>query len=944
MPRSHTLSLDITPSLTITHTSSPFTSSLGSSSFPSSVAKRITIQSKAPFLPTIPQTSFAKPSHSGPSLIKPRPKENTPLPILPLKSASVEEVFKGIQPPVKLSEVDKPTDKSFPRDTIMSGTKEPNQLKPLSQFTPVAGSWSCDTCYVSNKPESLKCVACQSAKSSLSASNIELSKPSNDATLKARFSAPSDSWECGTCMITNSANTEKCAACSAPKTKPPPSLAAQFAPPPDSWECDSCMVKNKGSDGKCVACTAARPERKAAPQNSGKKLRGNAFGLPQKPAGSWVCNTCLVENKNKQSSCVSCSAPRPGQKSGIQLMVAQGANVGSASGVSLGFKLGGVSLAGSSSGVSKLGGGVSLGGSSLGSSGGLKLGSGISLAGSTSGGLKLGGISLAGSSLGTSEGLKLGGGESLADSSLGNSGGFKLGAGVSLGGETSDNASGALDSGESKEVKINTGVPLTGLQPQVITTTVLGGNASNEFKTSVSSFSGPEAVHGDTSGSGVAVSSTGGLTTSCLSRSGLGMGSSGGLKLGTSSSSGLDLGVSGGFKFGSTLSSSGLGLGTSGGFKFGSSSSASGLGLGTEVKLGSESVSIVDQSKVLGSELHPSEKSKGIIVSATQSPIIELKDTTGQIHTSTSPAVSSGSILKPELSFTSDIQKTVEASGGIKFGGFQSSGNEKAITLNTTSVSQISAKLGGLQDSVFTSAGQMITDNLNTTSVSSGGGGMGFGKLPGDVSVQLGGTVATEQLSSSKKVSDGKGSTSATSSVGFGGGQLFKLGGATFSVGSQLVTTSAVSLSFSPAVTTSTKPITSLAPSLGVGMGHFGGTSSNMSQKDQSAFTLSFGKTSTLSSIPFQFKGSENSSLNTSSTVPSVNPPFQNLTFSALKPPASSALNFGASTFGASGMVGGLSVPSFGGVSKGGSGAIVGGVSGLSAPSFGGVSKGNKLN
>ena len=56
----------------------------------------------------------------------------------------------------------------------------------------------------------------------------------------------------------------------APPTNEPLKLLAQFAPPADSWSCDTCLVDNKSTDTSCVACGTAKPgsSRQQAPPTS----------------------------------------------------------------------------------------------------------------------------------------------------------------------------------------------------------------------------------------------------------------------------------------------------------------------------------------------------------------------------------------------------------------------------------------------------------------------------------------------------------------------------------------------------------------------------------------------------------------------------------------------------------------------------------------------------
>lgn len=238
---------------------------------------------------------------------------------------------------------------------------------------------------------------------------------------------------------------------SAPATKaPPPSeasnlLLSQFVTPAGSWECPDCMIQNKPTNSKCVACGATQPNvgasgnqatggvefGKSASRGGGLQL-GSSGGLklsavtslagPLKPlaqfapaAGSWSCDTCLVDNKSSDFKCVACGTNKPGSSSQQQAPPSLGGGFKGGGGLKLGE--GGLKFG--------QGGGLKLG------EGGLKLGEGgLKLSGSEEGGLKFG--SEGGLKLSGAGGLKLGG-EGLK---LGSGGGLKLGGeGLKLGGE-----------------------------------------------------------------------------------------------------------------------------------------------------------------------------------------------------------------------------------------------------------------------------------------------------------------------------------------------------------------------------------------------------------------------------------------------------------------------------------------------------------------------------
>lgn len=96
----------------------------------------------------------------------------------------------------------------------------------LKKFAPPAGSWNCDTCLVSNNAIDKKCAACQTPKTEQSGPAIakgnsvaalNAQDANNNSDLVKKFAPVAGSWTCDTCMISNDAGSSTCAACATPK-------------------------------------------------------------------------------------------------------------------------------------------------------------------------------------------------------------------------------------------------------------------------------------------------------------------------------------------------------------------------------------------------------------------------------------------------------------------------------------------------------------------------------------------------------------------------------------------------------------------------------------------------------------------------------------------------------------------------------------------------------
>ncbi|GFO03091.1 nuclear pore complex protein nup153-like [Plakobranchus ocellatus] len=194
----------------------------------------------------------------------------------------------------------------------------------MAKFKKPAGSWDCDTCMLNNKPEAVKCIACETLKPG---TKSPLHSTGTD-DLMAKFKKPAGSWDCDTCMLNNKPEAIKCVACETPKPGAKPSastagssqklplegtndLMAMFKKPAGTWECNTCMLSNKPEASKCIACEVPKPG--AAPKSDASN--NSLSAMFKKTPGNWECDTCLVQNLPSASRCVACDSPKPGLES-----------------------------------------------------------------------------------------------------------------------------------------------------------------------------------------------------------------------------------------------------------------------------------------------------------------------------------------------------------------------------------------------------------------------------------------------------------------------------------------------------------------------------------------------------------------------------------------------------------------------------------------------------
>ena len=315
--------------------------------------------------PVAPQPAFSA-SLPAPTLTLSQQPPPKTLPAQPsLKNTSVVDALrkpeygqflKGTKSPGKSQDI---VDLTNSDDENVPAPKMSSSLKPLPQFAPSAGSWSCEECFVSNKASDVKCVACGASKPGDKKSTLKT------GGLTGGLCGPS---------LSLSAQVPKS------KSSVFPALTT---PASDSWTCDTCLVPNKAQDVKCVACSTAKPG--VEPSNS---AAGLSTGLSLSSTGGLKLSGGITLGGGDMSN--------------------TGGTEVSSSG---GFKLG-------RAGLSSSGGGLKLGGTGVSSSGGgLKLGgAGVS---SSGGGLKLGGAGVSlGGVTGSGEGFKLEAGISLGGNQL----------------------------------------------------------------------------------------------------------------------------------------------------------------------------------------------------------------------------------------------------------------------------------------------------------------------------------------------------------------------------------------------------------------------------------------------------------------------------------------------------------------------------------------------
>ena len=229
------------------------------------------------------------------------------------------------QKPFSSSSTSKPADKNS-----ISSSNVP--LKEL--FKTDAGSWSCPSCYVTNKVDQLTCPCCATAKPQSSDVSIITSKSlsgttSDNSSLMSLFKKDVGSWSCPTCMVMNKPDQALCPCCNTKKpamsnsiktatSSDSTSLMNLFKQDADSWNCPTCMVTNKPSQLVCPCCNTKKPELSTTVTTLASSDSSSLMGLFKQEAGSWSCPTCMVANKPDQVVCPCCNTKKPELSSSVK--------------------------------------------------------------------------------------------------------------------------------------------------------------------------------------------------------------------------------------------------------------------------------------------------------------------------------------------------------------------------------------------------------------------------------------------------------------------------------------------------------------------------------------------------------------------------------------------------------------------------------------------------
>uniref|UniRef100_A0A8D0XI96 E3 SUMO-protein ligase RanBP2 n=1 Tax=Sus scrofa TaxID=9823 RepID=A0A8D0XI96_PIG len=189
------------------------------------------------------------------------------------------------QNPKKQSSPAAPAPASFKFGTSETSKVPKNGFEGV--FTKKEGQWDCSVCLVRNEASAAKCVACQNPGrqeplGSAAPASSETSKAPRSG-LEGMFTKKEGQWDCSVCLVQNEGSSMKCVACQNAKSSPASAVPApasfkfgtsetskaprsgfegMFTKKEGQWDCSTCSVRNESSSSKCVACDASKPTHK----------------------------------------------------------------------------------------------------------------------------------------------------------------------------------------------------------------------------------------------------------------------------------------------------------------------------------------------------------------------------------------------------------------------------------------------------------------------------------------------------------------------------------------------------------------------------------------------------------------------------------------------------------------------------------------------------------
>lgn len=174
----------------------------------------------------------------------------------------------------------------------------PTQPSPCDTFKTISAQqkkhkWDCETCFVSNEANALKCVCCQTenkiALASEAKANVSTIKPKVDEVFKSLISQQTQGkWECNACLTRNDKSFTKCVSCETPN-------------PNSSIKCKNPEKPQKTFSFGSFSTTFSLKSGDSSIDDTFKSI------VEEQKNSKWECSVCTAQNDLSASKCICCN-------------------------------------------------------------------------------------------------------------------------------------------------------------------------------------------------------------------------------------------------------------------------------------------------------------------------------------------------------------------------------------------------------------------------------------------------------------------------------------------------------------------------------------------------------------------------------------------------------------------------------------------------------------
>lgn len=169
----------------------------------------------------------------------------------------------------------------------------PTQQSLSGLFKPAKGNWECQMCYISNNSDTTTCAACSTPNPAVAAAippKAAVPALTADKDLMKQFKKPEGSWSCDLCYLQNKPDDGKCVACETPRPGASPEKVAatkNIAPGLTfGFQTPSKSAASQFSFGFNAAAASAAPAATTTASTWASSAPAFSFGTPAAPVTS----------------------------------------------------------------------------------------------------------------------------------------------------------------------------------------------------------------------------------------------------------------------------------------------------------------------------------------------------------------------------------------------------------------------------------------------------------------------------------------------------------------------------------------------------------------------------------------------------------------------------------------------------------------------------------